>query len=127
MNYVPRGYLTTADAVARVFQAQHPDLAGSASARQAEMQRLDRHYRAEFPGPNPPPATLLDAIRLREAASRRSAIIAAAVDPRHALKFSRANSDPKQPVDTFGEEDLARLRELPKSKQSSVALKARPR
>jgi hypothetical protein len=41
MNYVPRGYLTTTDAVARVFQARHPDLAASASARQAEMQRLD--------------------------------------------------------------------------------------
>ena len=32
-SYIPRGYVTTADAVDRVFRARHPDLAASASAR----------------------------------------------------------------------------------------------
>lgn len=111
-SYVPRGYVSTADAVERIFEARHPDLAASASARDADMRRLYGHYRAEFPGHYPPPATIMDATRLRDAVSKRRAIIAGALDARSALNSRRDNSKPVQPVGTFGEEDLAQLHEL---------------
>jgi hypothetical protein len=120
--HVPRGYLTTAQAVVRVFQARHPDLAASASApsaRQAELQRLQRRYDAEFPGPNPPSPTLTEARRWQAAVAPRRARIAAAVDWRDAARLRRTNSitnsNPEQPeqlVGTFDEADLARLLEL---------------
>lgn len=111
--YIPRGYVSTSQAVVNLFKARHPELLASTLARSAEMRRLYERYRAEFPGNYPPPATLMDAVRLRDARSKRLAIIAGAVGWRDALRH--ANSNPEQLnqwVGTFGEEHLARLREL---------------
>jgi hypothetical protein len=114
--YIPRGYVTTANAVDHIFRARNPDLATSTSAREAEMRQLYEHYCSEFPGDHPIPARLTDAIRLRDAASKRRAIIMGAVNWRDAAGVLRqAKSqleEPKQTLGTFGEEDLARLREL---------------
>jgi hypothetical protein len=114
--YIPRGYVTTADAVDHIFRARNPDLAASTSARESEMRQLYEHYCSEFPGDHPIPARLTDAIRLRDAASKRRAIIVGAVNWRDTVGILRqAESqleEPKQTLGPFGEEDLARLREL---------------
>ena len=111
--YVPRGYVITAEAVQRVFEARHPDLAASALARSVNLQRLHEYFRAEFPGIDPPPAKFIDLIRLRDARLKRSAVIAAAIGPRDALRHPKTTSEQsEQPAGNFGEEDLARLREL---------------
>jgi hypothetical protein len=114
--YIPRGYVTTADAVDHIFRARNPDLAASTSARESEMRQLYEHYCSEFPGDHPIPARLTDAIRLRDAASKRRAIIMGAVNWRDTVGILRqAESqleEPKQTLGAFGEEDLARLREL---------------
>ena len=91
--YVPRGYVITAEAVQRVFEARHPDLAASALARSVNLQRLHEYFRAEFPGIDPLPAKFIDLIRLRDARLKRSAVIAAAIGPRDALRHPKTTSE----------------------------------
>jgi hypothetical protein len=83
--YIPRGYVTTAQAVDYVFQVRHPDLAATTSAREVEMRRLHSEINTMI--------------------SRASVAVALS-------NLGARNIGIDQPLGTISSENAARLKEL---------------
>jgi hypothetical protein len=113
--YVPRGYVTTADAIQQIFEARHRDLAASHLARMAEIEPLKSHFRAEFPElpDDDPPLERIEDVISRNALWKRLARFEEPIDPPYQLRSRPSTSEQsKPPVGTFGQEHLTRLWEL---------------